>query len=96
MSRGALVGLWLLCQVAHAWSSLWMLGAIVTGSERARQIALSYDRVANVATGGRWDQTISRRAARGARLGVRRWCLLCRLLDRVDPQHCQNADVTDI
>jgi hypothetical protein len=95
MSRWTMLGLWLLCQVAHVMSSLWMLAAIATRSERAREIALAYDRVANVTIGGRGDQTISRRAAHGARLGVRHWCILCRLLDRVDPGHCENADVTD-
>ena len=93
MSRLVLLVLWFLCQFAHVVSSLWMLVAIIVGSPRAKGIALAYDRVGNVATGGGWNETISRRAARGTREGNRKWCLLCRLLDFVDKDHCKHADV---
>lgn len=43
----------------------------------------------NVATGGVIGQTVSMRAALGARQGIWRWCLFCRLLDvLVQRNHC--------
>jgi len=93
MSRLTLLALWLLCQLAHAVASLWMLISIIVGSPRALQIAIGYDQVANAATGGTVDQTISRRAARGAREGMPQWCMLCKLLDLVALDHCKNNDV---
>jgi hypothetical protein len=89
MNRLILLAFWLLCQFAHLVASAWMLAAILGGSRRALDIALAYDRVANVATGGNGLETISRRAARGASAGVRKWCLLCRLLNFLDKDHCK-------
>jgi len=89
--RLILLGIWLLCQIAHIVASLWMLVAIATGSPRARRIALAYDRVGNAVTGGQDTETISSRANRGTNEGNRGWCLLCRLLDRLDPNHCSKS-----
>ncbi len=69
-----------------------MLAAIVTGSPRAWRIALAYDRVGNAATGGKDTETISSRAYRGELEDRPGWCLLCRLLDKIDKDHCKNSD----
>jgi len=89
MNRFAMFGIWMLCQLAHIVASIWMIVAIVTGSDRAWRIALAYDRVGNAATGGKDTETISSRAARGTSEGNKGWCVLCRLLDLVDPNHCE-------
>lgn len=94
MNRLSLFALWLVCQLAHLIASLWMLAAIAVGSPRARRIALAYDRVGNAATGGLDTETISSRAHRGSTEGNRGWCLLCRLLDRIDPGHCAKSQGT--
>ena len=90
-TRAALLALWLLCMVAATVGAIWMLLAALAGSPRAWRLAVSYDQLANTAFGGDEDETISSRAYK-AMLKRRRWgCLLCRLLDRIDPDHCRKS-----
>lgn len=90
--RLGLLGIWFLCQVAHTVASFWMLVSILVGSPRAWRIAIAYDRLGNAVTGGQDTETISSRANR-ARSEKARWgCILCRLLDRVEKDHCKNSD----
>lgn len=65
------------------------LAAALAGSNRAWRVAVSNDQTANAATGGSEDETISSRAAKAARAGRRWGCVLCRLLDAIDPGHCE-------
>lgn len=82
------VAIFLTCQIAHVVASLWMLGAALVGSARAWNIIVGYDHLGNAMTGGKPNEPISTRANRARKEG-RRWaCILCRLLDRVDPGHC--------
>lgn len=93
MKRLILLGLWILCQFAHLAGSIWMLIAIMghPDSRRAMIIALAYDQLGNAVTGGDPDETISSRADR-ARAQGRRWgCILCRMLDAIDKDHCARA-----
>ena len=89
--RLSLLALWGLCQLAAILASLWMLIAIITGSRRAWTIAVAHDQLANAAFGGHEDETLSSRAGKAARQGKRWACVLCRLLDRLDPNHCEKA-----
>lgn len=67
------------------------LWAIVTNPAKAWRIAVGYDQLANVAANGSEDETISSRAAR-ARDNGRRWgCVLCRILDHLDVDHCDKS-----
>ena len=89
--RLMLVAVWALCQVVHAVASISMLLAILSGSDRAWRLAVSYDQLANTAFGGDEDETISSRAAK-ARMKGKRWgCALCRFLDWLDTNHCANS-----
>lgn len=91
VSRMAMVAIWLLCQLAHIVASVWMLLAALYGSKRAWKLAIGYDQLANVAFGGDPDETISSRAGKEKKRG-RRWaCVLCRLLDKLDPDHCEKS-----
>lgn len=90
-SRTILLILLLACQLAHVAASAWMLLAIIAGSPKALRIALSYDKLANVATGGIPTETISKRAFRGTQEGNKGWCILCKLLDYIDKGHCANS-----
>jgi hypothetical protein len=81
----------LVCQFAHVVASLWALVAICTGSDRAWRIFKGYDRVGNAATGGLDTETVSSRANR-ARAENRRWgCVLCRVLDWIEKDHCSKS-----
>lgn len=91
-TRLIMLAFFFLCQFAHVVATLWMLVAILWGSKRALAIAEGYDRVGNAVTGGLSSETISGRAARGTREGNQGWCLLCKILDYIDPGHCKRAD----
>lgn len=53
-------------------------------------LLISLDQLANTIAGGDPDETISSRAAKAQSKGLRWGCLLCRLLDKIDPRHCAN------
>ncbi len=84
----------LLAQLGHLLASLWMLAAICTGSDRGWGIALAWDRLLNAVTGGQSTETVSSRANR-ARSEGRRWgCVLCKILDRIEKDHCSKSSGT--
>lgn len=93
MNRLLLLALWFICQFAHLAASVWMLVAIIAAprSRRAWVLAVAYDQLANAATGGDEDETLSSRADRARGQGKRWGCLLCRLLDKLDPDHCRKS-----
>lgn len=84
--------IWALCMVAGLAGCLRMLCYIVVGSDRAWRSARSFDRVGNVAIGGDDRETVSSHAYRMS-LENQRWgCVLCRLLDRVEKNHCEKSN----
>lgn len=89
VKRMRMLGLWLLCALVGVIASLWMLLAALAGSDRAWKLAVAHDQLANTAFGGDEDETISSRAAKAALRGERWGCVLCKLLDKLDPGHCQ-------
>ena len=88
--RLSLLGLWGLCQIAAVIASIWMLVAALAGSRRAWTLAVVHQ-LANAAFGGHENETLSSRAGKAAREGKRWACVLCRLLDRLDPNHCEKS-----
>jgi hypothetical protein len=68
-----------------------MAWAIITNTERAWTIALAYDRLGNAAANDDTVQTVSSRAEKARRAGKRWGCALCRLLDQIDPGHCERS-----
>lgn len=74
-------------------SAFWMIGAILfyPQSQRAWKISISYDQLGNTMTGGNEDETISSRAGRLKKEG-RGWaCVLCKLLNWLQKDHCENS-----
>lgn len=72
--------------------NLIALLAALAGSDRAWPVAVANDQALNAAMVGRpgaEDETVSSRAGKAARQGKAWGCLLCRLLDRFDPGHCE-------
>lgn len=67
------------------------LVAAILGSDRARAVTVANDQALNAAlvgAPGSEDETISSLAGKARRRGRRWGCLLCWLLDKVDPGHC--------
>ncbi len=93
--RLSMLAIWLLCQIAAVIASVWMLAAAIAGSRRAWTLAVAHDQLANAAFGGHEDETFSSRAGKAAREGNRWACVLCRLLDRLDSNHCENSIEAD-
>jgi hypothetical protein len=89
--RLGLFVIWLVC-IGVAWVAGWrMLWAIFTNRDSAWKLAMAYDLLGNVVTNGRLGETISARAGRAQREG-RPWaCVLCRLLDYIERDHCAKA-----
>lgn len=64
---------------------------ILRNPAKAWKIAIAFDRLTNIAANGSEYETISSRAFR-AKSNGRKWgCVLCRLLDRLDPNHCDKS-----
>lgn len=81
----------LACIVGGTLSGVLMLYDALVGSPRAMRLFRAFDRVGNAATGGADSETISSRANR-ARSEKRRWgCILCRLLDYIERDHCKRS-----
>lgn len=74
----------LLAALRYCW-------AILTNPPRAWRIAIGYDQLGNVAANGDEDETISSRAGKARRKGKRWGCVLCKLLEKIDPGHCDRA-----
>ena len=71
--------------------NLIALGAAIVGSNRAWPVAVANDQALNAAlvgVAGSEDETVSSRAGKAASKGKRWGCILCRLLDKIDPGHC--------
>ena len=90
-NRIPLVLLWPLLALVPLIVLVRYTWAIITNPTRAWRIAVGFDQLGNVAANGHEDETISSRAAR-ARDNNRRWgCVLCKLLDTIDPDHCNKS-----
>lgn len=83
--------IFLLCQLVNMVSSVWMFVAILVNSPRAWALAVAYDQLANTTFGGNCNETISSRAWRARNEGKRWGCVLCKLLDRLDKDHCNKS-----
>ncbi len=81
--------LWIGCQLIYFVTTIWCLLSILFGNKnRAWRMIVASDRLLNTATGGSDRETLSSRANRGRLEGRKGWCILCKLLDKVDYGHC--------
>lgn len=70
---------------------LHYLWAVFTTPEKALRIAVGFDQLANVAFNGSEDETISSRADRAREQGKQWGCILCRVLDWLEKDHCKKS-----
>ena len=94
MRRGALILLLPVLMLAVVMAFVRYLWCIALNKNKAVRIAIGFDQLANVATNGHEDETISSRAWRGTQEKRPVWCILCRLLDWIEKDHCKNSQGT--
>ena len=82
----AALGVWLLCAAAALLGLAWMLAAMLAGSQRAWRIAVGFDAMASVTTGGDWPELVSDRAYDNREVS-RAWRAVYRLILAADPDH---------
>ena len=72
------------------WFTLRYLWYVVFEPEVSWRMAVSGDQLANTTFNGHEDETISSRA--GSLQHEEKWaCWLCKLLDHLDPDHCNKS-----
>lgn len=54
-------------------------------------VLIGIDQLGNALLRGDPDETISSRAAKSAARGKRWGCVLCKFLDKLDPNHCEKS-----
>lgn len=74
--------------VITPWRYLW---CVMTNTDKACNIAKMIDEMGNVDANGRVNQTISARAAIAANAGRKWGCVLCKILDAIQPNHCEDS-----
>lgn len=82
-----------ICQVLAILAPMRATFALLIGNtNRAWEIAKGYDLLGNSVFNGKAGEYISTRAYRATTEGQRWGCILCRLLDLIDPEHCKNFE----
>ncbi|MFC7518684.1 hypothetical protein ACFQUU_27105 [Herbaspirillum sp. GCM10030257] len=93
MRRAAgLFVIWLACVFCGLYAVARMLWCVFFSQDKAFTIAKAFDRTGNAATNGSDREFISTRANRARREGRRWGCILCRVLDWIDPNHCAKSE----
>lgn len=89
--RLALFLLLIIAQLAAVLAPLRALAALVSNPDRALEIAKGYDLLGNTVTNGVAGEYISSRAYRAQQEGRRWGCVLCKLLDYAEKDHCRKS-----
>jgi hypothetical protein len=91
VKRLALIALFFVLVPGCVYALLRFLTCIVFNTDKAWNIALMIDQTANVGANGQVDTTISARAARARNAGKGWGCVLCRVLNVFQKNHCDIA-----
>lgn len=76
--------------ITFVWFTLRYLWYVAFEPAESWRLAISLDQLANTTFNGSMDETISSRA--GRHKNDEKWaCLLCKLLDKLDPNHCNKS-----
>lgn len=68
-----------------------MLFAIIGNAVKAWNVLKAFDRLGNVLLNGKDTEMISTRAARAKREGRRWGCILCKILNELEKDHCEKS-----
>lgn len=90
-SRAALVALWIICLIGVFVVMACSFGKIITNPPKAMRIFLGVDRATNAALGGDVSESISGRANRARKAGRAWGCVMCKVLNWFDKNHCEKS-----
>lgn len=91
MKRIALLAIFPLIFVGLFFTAFRYMACIITNTGKAWNIALMVDETCNVDANGKVNETISERAAKAKETGRHWGCILCRVLDAIQSDHCAHA-----
>lgn len=89
--RLALIALYLLLLIGLVYTAFRYLTCVVGNTKKAWNIALMIDETCNVDANGKVNESISKRAALAQQRGTKWGCVLCKLLDSIQTNHCENT-----
>lgn len=87
-----LLSLWMLCQLGYVLASIVNLFAIFLYPKMAWRIMIASDRLVNASLIGDDRETVSSRSYRGSLNKIFIWCVLCKVLDKLQKDHCKNSE----
>ena len=85
------LGIFLVCTWTVFYFMTFLLVGLVFESPRWWKVATGIDQTGNASVGGSEDETLSSRAARAMDRGDKWGCVLCKLLDYVQKDHCKKS-----
>lgn len=89
MKKLGLFLIFIVCQLVVVLAPFVFVYSLFTNEDKAFNMLKAYDRLGNVETNGKDDETISSRAYRGTQEGKVSWCILCKLLGMIQKDHCK-------
>jgi hypothetical protein len=89
--RLALLALYPLLVFGLLYTALRYLTCVIGNTDKAWNIAKMIDETGNVDANGRVNQTISARAALAQQRGTKWGCVLCKLLNAIQTNHCEDS-----
>lgn len=92
MAKLRLLALLLICILASLYASIRMLYVIFKNENKAWVMAIAFDQLANAAANGDPDETISSRGFRAQKENKNWGCILCKILNFIDKEHCPKAE----
>lgn len=87
-----LLTFWVLCSISFLIISFINLVRIMLGDTSVWESVVTTDRLFNKALGGDIRETLSSRAHRGSLEGIAHWCVLCKILDKIQTDHCKKSE----
>ena len=95
LKRFAIFALLIVCQLAVIAAIPRAAWALIFNPDKAFDLACGYDLLGNIVTNGEIGDYISSRAYRAMQDGREWGCVLCKVLDWIQPNHCENSPILE-
>lgn len=82
---------WVLCVIGFVIIAISSLISVVLGNADVWNVVVATDRLLNSSWGGDNKETLSSRAYRGTLKDITGWCYLCKILDKMQKDHCKKS-----